>query len=241
MMADVPGARLAAGRDCEIFAVGTDRVLRRSRDGRSLEAEAAIMRHVAAHGFPVPEVFDARGPEIVMRRIDGPDLLADVRRHPWRLRTHARLLADLHHRLGRIPAPDDLAAPTSVPGDAVVHLDLHPLNVLLGPHGPVVIDWARARRGPPGADVAATWLVLAAAEVPGRRSLARAALGMARRAFLRAFLEAAGRDRARPWLVALAAERASDTHLSRAERTRMHALAARDGAASGPPSTRSVG
>lgn len=31
-------------------------------------------------------------------------------------------------------------------GDKVVHLDLHPLNVIIGPKGPVVIDWTGASR-----------------------------------------------------------------------------------------------
>jgi aminoglycoside phosphotransferase (APT) family kinase protein len=234
MMTDAPGPRLAAGRDCEIFAVGPDRVLRRAIDGRSLEAEAEIMRHVAAHGFPVPEVFDASGPGIVMARVDGVDLLADARRHPWRLPGHAHLLAGLHHRLARIPAPRDLPARSSMPGGVVVHLDLHPLNVLVGPDGPVVIDWANARRGPPGADIAATWLLLAAAEIPGRPSPARTILRLSRRAFLRTFLNHAGRDGAGPWLAPIAAELASDRHLGTGERARILRTAERF-------STRSVG
>jgi hypothetical protein len=233
MMTDVPGPRLAAGRDCEIFAVGHGRVLRRALDGRSLEREAEVMRHVAAHGFPVPEVFDADGPEIVMSRIDGPDLVEDARRHPRRLLDNARLLADLHHRLAGVPAPPGLPTHRAMPGDAVVHFDLHPLNVLVGPDGPVVIDWANARRGPPGADIATTWLLVGAAELPGRPSPARWAAGVARRAFLRAFLDEAGRAAARPWLIAVARQRGSDPHLTGAERSRMGRLARRAAAGHG--------
>jgi aminoglycoside phosphotransferase (APT) family kinase protein len=41
----------------------------------------------------------------------------------------------------------------------LVHLDLHPLNVLCTRRGPVVIDWPAAARGAPGVDVALTWAV----------------------------------------------------------------------------------
>jgi tRNA A-37 threonylcarbamoyl transferase component Bud32 len=94
-------------------------VLRRARDGRSLEREAAIMRHVAGHGLPVPEVFDADGADIVMARVDGPNMLDDVGRHPGRLVRHARLLATLHHDLGQIDAPVGLAEAEAMPGSAL--------------------------------------------------------------------------------------------------------------------------
>ena len=62
------------------------------------------MRHLAAHGFPVPEVFDADGADLVMERLDGHD---DARptssARPWRLGRHAELWADLHRRLADVP------------------------------------------------------------------------------------------------------------------------------------------
>lgn len=45
-------------------------------------------------------------------------------------------------------------------GAALLHGDLHPGNVLLGPDGPVVIDWFDATVGHPTADVARTMLLL---------------------------------------------------------------------------------
>jgi Ser/Thr protein kinase RdoA (MazF antagonist) len=44
------------------------------------------------------------------------------------------LLAGLHDRLHA------LAWPGAAPGEALLHLDLHPLNVILRGSGPVVID-----------------------------------------------------------------------------------------------------
>ena len=43
------------------------------------------------------------------------------------------MLADLHDRLHVIPAPDWL--PGVDDGDRLVHLDLHPMNVMLTPVG----------------------------------------------------------------------------------------------------------
>jgi aminoglycoside phosphotransferase (APT) family kinase protein len=48
-------------------------------------------------------------------------------------------------------------------GSSLCHGDFHPGNVLLGPAGPVIIDWADAGVGHPGADVARTAVIMAAA------------------------------------------------------------------------------
>ena len=48
----------------------------------------------------------------------------------------------------------------------MVHLDLHPLNVIMGPAGPVVIDWTNAARGNPAVDVGMAWLLMAASDIP---------------------------------------------------------------------------
>lgn len=45
-------------------------------------------------------------------------------------------------------------------GAALLHGDLHPGNILLGPNGPVVIDWFDATVGHPAADIARTMLLL---------------------------------------------------------------------------------
>src|SRR5260370_24192024 len=60
-----------------------------------------------------------------------------------------------------------------------LHRDLHPINVLLSPKGPVVIDWTNAARGSGASDVALTWLLMTAGEIPGGG--AQAALGRALR------------------------------------------------------------
>ena len=135
------------------------------------------MRYVRDRGYPVPSVIDVNGPDLVLGRIDGPTMLADLRRRPWRFRTHARTLARLHRELHAIAVPDSLRGE----GDTILHLDLHPENVMLGPSGAVVLDWANAARGEAGLDVALTAVVLAGAPV-------EPPLSWLRDRFVRAFL-----------------------------------------------------
>ena len=71
----------------------------------------------------------------------------------------------------------------------MLHLDLHPDNVMLEPRGPVVIDWRDAAECPPDLDVALTALILAEAVV---RSYVPAAFRPAAYELLTAFLTSAG-------------------------------------------------
>ncbi len=180
-----PGALIASGRDGDIFEFGDGLVLRKARDGRSIEHEARIMRYAADHGYPVPVVHEVRanGSEIVMERIDGPLMMDPMARRPWTIRRYASLLADLHDQLHQIPAPGWLRQGFDA-GDRLVHLDLHPLNVLLSARGPVVIDWSNAARGEGLSDVALTYVLLTCPRMPGPRAVQIAAqparVGLAR-------------------------------------------------------------
>jgi len=183
-----PRRVLASGRDSDILDYGAGLVLRRSRDGRSLEMEARVMRHLIERGYSAPrvEALSADGSELIMERIDGPTMLEQLTRHPWTLWRNAAVLAGLHKRLHEIPGPGWLA-PFLGNGHGLVHRDLHPINVLLSPKGPVVIDWTTTARGPGASDVALTWLLMTAGEIPGGG--AQAALGRVLRGlFVRAFL-----------------------------------------------------
>ena len=196
-----PGPRIGIGRSADVYAVGDGLVLRRYRADAATEyhagladrvqEEAALMTYAREHGFPVPRVERAEAADIVMERVDGPSLLADAARRPWMMAAHARTLARLHLQLHDIPAPSWLARRFGEgSGTALIHLDLHPDNVLLGPDGPVVIDWPNAAAGPGAADVAHTWLVTATATPPGspaRRALVAVGRGIFLRAFLRSF------------------------------------------------------
>ncbi len=166
---------LASGRDGDIFEYAPGLVLRKTRDGRSIAHEARTMRYVADRGYPVPRVEAVRADdtEIVMERIDGPIMADAMVRPPWKLGDHLRILADLHDQLHEIPGPDWLAAMPGG-GDRLLHLDLHPLNVIMSPRGPIVIDWPNARRGDPMADVALTYALIRCGRIPLPRPLAAA-------------------------------------------------------------------
>jgi aminoglycoside phosphotransferase (APT) family kinase protein len=120
-------------------------------------------------------------------------LAEQFERHPFRLREHAALLARLHaaiHTHTYSPAPEgsprqkkilaqQVQAAEVLPeavreavldlldrlpdGDVLCHNDFHPWNVLVGPGGPVIIDWESASLGNPCADLARTTLTVALA------------------------------------------------------------------------------
>lgn len=217
------GPKLAEGRDSEIFEHGPGRVLRRARDGRSLVHEAEIMRYAGEHGFPVPAVHDAGAGFLVMDRLEGPTLLDHA--IPFRLGRAGRMLADLHNRLHAIPAPGWLPE-AGIPGTQLVHRDLHPLNVIVTDHGPVVIDWSNAARGDPAYDAADVWVLLACADPP-LNAVERALAPLARKVLLGAFLRGVDREAVRPAIPDAVAHRLTDRNMSPAERARMESMAGR--------------
>jgi aminoglycoside phosphotransferase (APT) family kinase protein len=105
----------------------------------------------------------------------------------------------------------------------VLHRDLHPLHVLMGPDGPVVIDWANASRGAPEFDVADTWVLFACADPPVSRVEALVA-PLVRRSFLRSFLRDLDRTAARRAIPAAVAHRLTDPNMTDHERDRMRDL-----------------
>jgi aminoglycoside phosphotransferase (APT) family kinase protein len=126
-----------------------------------------VIEHARRHGFPVPRVVEIQENALVLERIEGRRMSTEIFRHAWRARRYVDVFAALHRRLHRIPAPAELASAGR--GETLIHLDFHPENILMSPHGPIVIDWTNARRGDPALDVAMTWVILAtSAGLPGR-------------------------------------------------------------------------
>ncbi|MFI6276654.1 phosphotransferase [Streptomyces sp. NPDC050988] len=166
------GRLLGSGRTADVYALddhdgydglgdgsgGGAWVLRRYRDGYGdAPAEAAVMEHVRGHGYPVPRVraADART-DLVMERLYGPTVVEALAVGQLAAGEAglalARLLRDLH----AIPARR-----STDPAVRVLHLDLHPENVLLTPAGPMVIDWANTDEGPPGRDWSMSAVIVA--------------------------------------------------------------------------------
>lgn len=174
------------------------------------------MRHVADHGYPVPAVFDAAGPDIVMQRLDGPTMLDSMSSRPWTMRSRAATVAHLIDHLAELPVPGHALPVVDPAGDRLVHLDLHPGNVVLTDDGPVVIDWSNAAIGPVGLDAANTWLTLAAGTPPGS-VVTRALATVGRRYFVRRFLASVDHPRAITQLPAALALRELDPNLTAEE------------------------
>lgn len=206
---------LAAGRASEIFDLGGGRVLRRFRAGGDPEREALVMEHAHDLGYPVPRVLEVAPDALVLERIEGRTMLEELRRHPWTLRPHAAMLAQLHQRLHELSAPPGLPAVSD--GDRLLHLDLHPDNVMLSPSGPVVIDWTNARRGDPPLDVSLTWVIVATSGGPFGR------------VFLRSFLRPFDREELLRWLSVAAERRLADVNVTDRERAAVRRLVQRAG------------
>jgi Phosphotransferase enzyme family len=228
---ETPGPLLGSGRSADVFAIGQGRVLRRYRVPIDVAAEAGLMRHLSAAGYPVPEVYDADGRDLVLEQLDGVDMLADLGRRPWLIPRHARTLADLHDRLHQIAAPaglPEVAGTGGAPGQGrvVLHMDLHPGNVMLASRGPVVIDWVGARAGAAGTDVAMAYLIMTTAETDLIPIWLRPVIGVLRTTFCRRF---AGGVRDSPWphIASAARLRMADINTRPSEAGRLQRIAER--------------
>ncbi|MBQ1041237.1 MULTISPECIES: phosphotransferase [unclassified Micromonospora] len=165
-----PATPLATGRTADVWLLPGGRVLRRYRDGGDVRAEAEVMRHLHRAGYPVPRVHHADGADLVLDRVSGPTLVEAFHAGAVAAPAAARMLADLHDRLHALPA-----LRSADPAVRILHLDLHPDNVLLTATGPVVIDWTDSAEGPPALDRTTTALILAEVAVAPGHPLAAAA------------------------------------------------------------------
>lgn len=211
---------LARGRDCDVFDAGAGRVLRRyRRDGSSVERESKAMVYARSRGCPVPEVLDAHGRDLLMERVDGPTMAADPMARPWMLRRHARLLASVHATVHSVAGPEWLDRPFGA-GGSLLHLDLHPENLLIVGSEVVVIDWTNAAVGPADADVLDTWLVVSAVR-PSGSGLQAAIIGRAQSSLANMFRRAANMKEDQPLLRLVAQRRLADRNMTSSERHRM--------------------
>ena len=166
------------------------------------------MRHARDRGFPVPEVLSVSGRDMVMERALGTTMSEAALADPTEIDRYARTLAALHERLHLIDAPPGL--PSVGSGETLLHLDLHPDNVLVTDRGPMVIDWANAARGHWADDVAQTVVILG-----GVRAEPRVTALVAH--FIERFLAAFDRDAVRAHLDAAIERRSRDPNLTAEE------------------------
>ncbi|HEU5476948.1 MAG TPA: phosphotransferase [Gaiellaceae bacterium] len=207
---------IAAGRASEVFDLGDGRVLRRFKSVGNPEREALVMRHARRHGYRVPEVLEVTADALVLEKVEGRTMLEAVGTRPAAVREHAAAVARLHRELHEIEAPEGL--PAVGEGDSLLHLDLHPANVILSPNGPVVIDWTNARRGAGSFDIALTWVIAATST----------GIGSLGHAFVHHFLSHFDRDELRRVLRAVADYRLADVNVLDDERRAIRELVAEE-------------
>lgn len=174
---------IARGRNADVYLMNDTQVLRRLHTGATTYPNVDLLRHLNALGFPTARVIDVDGTDLIMERLHGPTLLQALDAEEVTMAEGVRILLDLHAVLHALPPPPGSTAAGTATGSgpaSVLHLDLHPGNILLTADGPQVIDWESARLGPADLDLATTALVFAEVVVDGNE-FAQAAHRMLRR------------------------------------------------------------
>ena len=228
-MPDLP--LIGRGRAADVFDLGDGRVLRRYRTPHPGVAprEALAMNHLRAHGAPVPEVFSAEGDEIVMERIEGRSMLQVIKARPWRAAAMGRLLAEVQRRIHSVPA-GDVDLPRFSDGDAILHFDLHPDNVMITDRGPFVIDWSNVALGPPLADAVFSWMLMSTGKPDQVPAMLRPLVSRIRRSLVNNFsADITVDDGMREMVSVVCARRIADPNTTDSERASVLAFAARYG------------
>ena len=157
----------------------------RADQRRVLDRELIALRAAAAAGLPVPRVyaigcFLQERPALLLEWCAGQPLAAAVRARPAAILALGHGFGRLHARLHRVPAPPGLRttwiewggpidaalrqrllAHTQRRRPRLLHMDWHPLNVLVDHGRPTaILDWTNAHGGDPRADVARTLSIL---------------------------------------------------------------------------------
>ncbi|MDQ3327721.1 MAG: phosphotransferase [Chloroflexota bacterium] len=191
-------ARVTGGRDTAVYRVHLETSSRALRvygagQGEGLRREVAVMEAAREGGIPAPPVYavdsDSKRPALLMEWCRGRPVADELKARPWRARHLGVLFGRMHAAIHGVRAPRVLRDPSrswiawardealgarlgerSHRGDALLHLDYHPLNVMTdGGAITGVLDWTNARAGDPRADYARTLSILRLdAEVEGR-------------------------------------------------------------------------
>ncbi len=181
--------------------------------------EAFIAHAINHKGLSAPKYIETVTVEgrngIVYERVIGTSMLSLMSKNPLQTRRQAKVLAELHSEinsqtgetlpnlkaaLGRsiskcMVLSDEMKAKALLilaelkDANSLCHFDLHPDQVLITTHGPVVLDWMTAHQGNPAADVARTLVLLQYGEAPYMNWIMRQAVNLVRSAFSRAYLK----------------------------------------------------
>jgi len=154
-----------------------------------IEREARLSRVIYEAGLPAPVVegiIDVEGRTgIIFERVTGVSMLEEMGAKPNEAPRYAEILAEMHTAIHSREIPDlpslrDMIARNirqskilsdeestralqvlnqRKDGTILCHYDFHPMNVIMSPRGPVIIDWMTACQGNPHADIARTLLM----------------------------------------------------------------------------------
>ncbi len=191
---------IAVGRTAEVYSIEDGKVLKLffpTVPHSWIDKEVETGHYIQNANLPVPKVYervkynDREG--VIYERIEGPSLLNELARKPWKVVQYARLLANLHMQIHEVPAPPNLETQRewarggipetnkltkdlqekvlrlldSMPnGNQLCHGDFHPGNIIITFRGPIIIDWMTASKGEACGDVARTAIILEAAQAP---------------------------------------------------------------------------
>jgi aminoglycoside phosphotransferase (APT) family kinase protein len=158
--------RPLAGNSGSAWDAG-ERVLRVG-PGPRMEAEMMAVA-LAAGVLPVPRVIDrvevGDTTAVLLEKLPGEDAATVASRTPTLARAIGRACGVVHAQLAAVPAPPELppaAQGGGGTGARLLHLDLHPYNILVSPGAEVtgVIDWANTAAGDPALDRARSWSIM---------------------------------------------------------------------------------
>ncbi|GAB3890071.1 phosphotransferase [Microbispora bryophytorum subsp. camponoti] len=132
------------------------------------------MSYVRSQDYPAPRVGLSSGADLVMERLSGSTMVEAAQQGRITPEEAGVILAGLLRRLHALPP-----RVSTNPADRVLHLDLHPENVMLTRQGPIVIDWTNAKEGPPALDRGISALILAEVAVSPRADAPAARIALA--------------------------------------------------------------
>lgn len=123
---------------------------------------------------------------IIYEKIIGTDMINNMLRNIFNLKRYSKLLARIHFELHRTELELNSSVKSKLSmeinsvsilseeekgrithylqnlpdGNALLHFDFHPGNIIMQSNEPIIIDWMTACTGNPNADVARTYLLL---------------------------------------------------------------------------------
>ncbi len=184
---------ICQGNTAEVFLYDEKTILKLFRKDFPLEiiaSEFDFAKRISADLVFVPKVFGLAEYKnryaILYEKINGKDMIAEMFRKPYKIRSYSKALANTHAKIhnsttdlnldiknkliNNITATADLTEyekekitsyiKTLPDGKALCHFDFHPGNVIIKNSEFYVIDWMTACNGNAAADVARTFLLL---------------------------------------------------------------------------------